>query len=294
MTMAESGEGSRSDTTRGEEVRREGPDQQGRDQEDARRKERQRAWLRYRVGIFLPSCLGLGALLVWAIYGLPPFGDYHGSYGRILNAVTAVERRAANVVSAVNYDYRAVDTLGEEFILFAAVTGVSLLLRLTRKERAERVPEPREIDEALRYAGAPIVATTVLFGIYVVTHGQLTPGGGFQGGAIVATGVLLLYLVAGYDRFRRVTPRDGAEALEALGTGGYAIVGILGLILGEVFLQNFLPLGEFRKLLSGGTIPLISLLVGCAVAGGFTLLYREFLEVAVETTQEEHEEGEES
>lgn len=245
--------------------------------------------MKYRVGIFLPSCLGLGALLVWAIYGLPPFGDYRGSYGRILNAVAGVERHATNVVSAVNYDYRAVDTLGEEFILFAAVTGVSLLLRLTREEREERVPEPREIDEALQYAGAAIVATTVLFGIYVVTHGQLTPGGGFQGGAIVATGILLLYLVAGYNRFRRVAPRDGAEALEALGTGGYAVVGILGLILGEVFLQNFLPLGEFRKLLSGGTIPLISFLVGCAVAGGFAVLYLEFLEVAVETTQEEHE-----
>jgi multicomponent Na+:H+ antiporter subunit B len=281
--MAEPGEDARE-----QETRKEGPSR-----EERNRKERERRWRRWRVGIFLPGCLGFGALLVWAIYGLPPFGDYHGSYGRILNAVAPVERRAANVVSAVNYDYRAVDTLGEEFILFAAVTGVSLLLRLTREERGERAPAPGEIDEALRYAGPAVVATTILFGIYVVTHGQLTPGGGFQGGAIVGTGVLLLYLVAGYDRFRRVTPRDGAEALEALGTGGYAIVGILGLILGEVFLQNFLPLGEFRKLLSGGTIPLISLLVGCAVAGGFACLYLEFVGVAVETTQEEHEEEEE-
>lgn len=247
--------------------------------------------MRYRLVIFLPSCFGLGALLLWAFHGLPHFGDYQGSYGRILNAVAAVERRAANAVSAVNYDYRAMDTLGEEFILFAAVTGVSLLLRLTREERAERAREAREIGETLRYAGAAVVATTVLFGIYVMTHGQLTPGGGFQGGAIVATGILLIYLVAGYDRFRKVASRDGAEALEALGTGGYAIVGLLGLVLGEVFLQNFLPLGEFRKLLSGGTIPLISLLVGCAVAGGFILLYLEFLEVAVETTQEDGREN---
>lgn len=241
----------------------------------------------YRRVVFLIGGTGLGALLVWAIYGLPSFGSHQGSYGRILNAVVPGERRAANVVSAVNYDYRALDTLGEEFILFTAVTGVVLLLRLTRAERVVRHPSPREIDDVLRYTGPAIVGAMVLFGLYVATHGQLTPGGGFQGGAIVGTGLLLVYLVSGYRCFRRLVPRATLEALEAVGTGGYVLVGLIGVILGEAFLQNFLPLGEFRKLLTGGTIPLISLLVGCAVAGGFTLLFLEFLEVAAETRQVE-------
>lgn len=243
--------------------------------------------VRYRLILFLLGGAGLGALLIWAVTGLPEFGDYSGSYGLILNEVVASERHVANLVSAVNYDYRALDTLGEEFILLTAVTGVVLLLRLAREERGERIPAPWEVDDLLRATGPTLVALTLLFGLYIVAHGQLTPGGGFQGGVIIATGVLLLFLVGGYSAFRRIALRSGVEALEAIGTGGYIVVGLFGLILGGSFLENFLPLGEFRALLSGGTVPLISLLVGCAVAGGFTSIYLEFLEIAVETRMTE-------
>lgn len=245
----------------------------------------------FRYGLFLAGAIGLGALLLWAIAGLPTFGEYAGSYGEMLNLIGVEERRAANLVSSVTYDYRALDTLGEEFILLAAVTGVALLLRLTREERIGPLPARSEIDDALRFVGPAIVALMVLFGIYVATHGQLTPGGGFQGGAIVATGIMLLYLTAGYRNFRQIASRAVVEAVEAVGAGGFVVVGLMGLLVGTGFLQNFLPLGEFRRLLSGGTIPLTSLLVGCAVAGGFTSLYLEFLEVAVETPGIYPEEG---
>lgn len=248
---------------------------------------------------FLAALAGLAALLAWGVLGIPGFGSFAGRYGRIMNEIAVSERRVTNTVTAVTYDYRALDTLGEEFILFAAVTGVVLLLRLARGAGREpdREPAHREIDELLRFSGPAIVAFTVLFGIYLTLHGQLTPGGGFQGGAIVATGVLLIFLTGGYSRFRRLAPRNAVEGLETIGAGGFAVVGLISIFMGGAFLQNLIPLGEVGQLLSGGMIPLVSLLVGFAVAGALSLLYIDFLEDAVQTTDREadaDERGEET
>jgi len=89
---------------------------------------------------FLVAASVLGAFLVWGLSGLPRFGGGGGPYGALLNRVAVPERHATNVVAAVTFDYRGFDTLGEEFILFAAVIGVAILLRAMRGE-AERLPE---------------------------------------------------------------------------------------------------------------------------------------------------------
>src|SRR5919201_1760551 len=90
---------------------------------------------RSRLGLFAVSAAGLAALLLWAIAGLPDFGHYHAPYGNVLNEVVPSERHVSNVVSAVVFDYRGIDTLGEEFILFSAALGVALLLRETGGEQ---------------------------------------------------------------------------------------------------------------------------------------------------------------
>src|SRR5439155_16679988 len=87
---------------------------------------------RLRLGLFGVSGSVLAALFVWALTGLPKFGDFQGEYGRILNTVAGSERHVTNVVSAVVFDYRGFDTLGEEFLLFTAVMAVALLLREAR------------------------------------------------------------------------------------------------------------------------------------------------------------------
>ena len=84
---------------------------------------------RARVSLFLVPAVGLVVLLVTAFTGLPHFGHYPGPYGDIINAVAAPQRHATSAVTPVVFDYRGFDTLGEEFILFAAVMGVSVLLR---------------------------------------------------------------------------------------------------------------------------------------------------------------------
>jgi multicomponent Na+:H+ antiporter subunit B len=240
--------------------------------------------LRTRRAVFLLAGAGLFVYLIWGFSGLPDFGHYAGPYGDILNRIAVPERSNTDVVTAVNFDYRAFDTLGEEFILFAAVVGVASLLRTLRGEKARdpdddapgrRVPET---SLAIRLAGLGLVAPVVLVGIYVVAHGHQTPGGGFQGGVILATALLLTYLSADYMTMRRVGPTELIEAAEGGGAVGFVLIGLAGLVFGSAFFQNVLGKGTPGQLDSAGLIPLSNLAVGLAVTGGFAFMLSEFLQ----------------
>jgi multicomponent Na+:H+ antiporter subunit B len=234
--------------------------------------------------VFLVAGAGLAVLLLWGLSGLPPFGQYRGPYGDVLNAVAVGERHATNVIAAVTFDYRGVDTLGEEFIFFAAVIGTTVLLRTQRDEEARDPNETVEgrsappTSNAVRVLGLALLGPNVLFGIYVVTHGHLSPGGGFQGGVVLATAALLVFLSGEYVTLRRVRPEVLIDTAEAVGAAGYVLIGLAGMLAGGAFLDNVLPLGEPGALLSAGTIPLLNLAVGLEVASGFVLLLTEFLE----------------
>ena len=71
----------------------------------------------------MPALGAVGVFLFWGLSGLPPFGHYHGRYGHLINGIALPQRHATNAVTAVVFDYRGFDTLGEEFILFTAVLG---------------------------------------------------------------------------------------------------------------------------------------------------------------------------
>jgi multicomponent Na+:H+ antiporter subunit B len=239
---------------------------------------------RTRLRVFAVAGAGLLAFLLWSYTGLPDFGDYQGPYGDILNRISIPERQTTAVVTAVNFDFRALDTLGEEFILFAAVIGVASLFRLLRGER-DRAPDDdargrrvRDSSVAVTVLGLLLVGPTVLTGLYVVFHGHQTPGGGFQGGVILATALLLVYLSDRYRTLRQVGPVWLVELAEALGGAGLVLIGVAGLVFGSAFFDNVLPLGTAGHLPSAGTIPLGSAAVGLAVAGGFSFMLTEFLE----------------
>jgi multicomponent Na+:H+ antiporter subunit B len=234
--------------------------------------------------LFLAGGAALAALLAWGMTGLPDFGVYLGPYGIVLDHVAVTERHATNVVTAVNFDYRAVDTLGEEFILFTAMLGVAVLLREERED--ERRPADEEeggsreepASSALRIFGLAWVAATALLGAYVVTHGHLTPGGGFQGGVIVVAALLLVYLSGDTLRLFRLRPLELVELGDGLAAGAYVAIGGAALVGGSQFLFNFLPKGDVSALLSGGTMPLISVAVGLEVTGALLLIISEFLD----------------
>jgi multicomponent Na+:H+ antiporter subunit B len=131
---------------------------------------------------------------------------------------------------------------------------------------------------ALLATGRWLVAPLLVLGIYIVTHGQLTPGGGFQGGVVLASAVIIVFVAGGRVAMAPIRPTGAAEVLEAIGAGGYVVIGIAGLIAGLRFLSNFLPLGTVGSLLSSGTITSLSTIVGLEVAGALTLIVSEFVD----------------
>lgn len=245
-----------------------------------------------RVALFLFSAVALLAVFVAGVRAMPGFGHYRGPYGDVLNRETVYERHVTDVVSAVNFDWRGIDTLCEESILFLSVIGTVVLLRNPRshqgnsgdregndESKTREVPLP---SEATRVATIGLVGPLVVYGLYVVSHGHLTPGGGFQGGVILATAPLLVYLAGDLKTFKRIANHRFVELCEALGIGGFLLLGVPGMIMGGAYLRNVLPLGTTGQLFSGGTIALINVCTGAAVAAGLVSVMYAFLERTLE------------
>jgi multicomponent Na+:H+ antiporter subunit B len=239
----------------------------------------QRRW------IFLAGAAGLVAFILWGLTGLPGFGHYPGPYGFIINRIALRQTYATGTVSAVNFDYRGFDTVGEEFILFAAAAGVATVLRRLRGEReksavdeaADRNVPPT--SDAVRMAALVFIGPLVVMGWWLTSHAQTNPSGGFQGGVILATAFILVYLAGEFLIFKRFSPVDLTDAVEAVGAGGFVAIGLAAVVTGLAYLTNFLPKGEFAGAVSsGGTIPLISFFVGLEVAAAFILIVAELLD----------------
>jgi multicomponent Na+:H+ antiporter subunit B len=231
---------------------------------------------RARLAVFTVAATGFGALLVWGTTGMPRWGHFNGRYAHILTKAPVEERQATNAVTVIVFDYRGLDTMGEEFILFAAVTGVALLLRETR----EGMPEPRDDvgSDPVRAAGIALAACVVVLALWVIAHGAVTPGGGFQGGVIMASAFLLLWLAGSLRAYRSVTPTLAVDFVEGAGAGGFVVTGLVALLLGQAFLHNLLPYGLAGKLSSGGSIAILNWATALAVTAAFVLLFSEFLE----------------
>ena len=226
---------------------------------------------------------GIAAALPFVVAAMPAFGAHPLPYGELINHLAPDQRHVTNMVTAVNFDYRSFDTLGEEIMLLAAVTGTAVLLRSRREDSpADRPatvpgrPIPRP-SEGLVLAGRLFGPLTMIFGVYVILHAQLTPGGGFQGGVIVASGLLLLFLCEGYRSWRVLMRTGLLDALEGGGAAMYAVAGLAPMIVGAHYLENVLPPGQLRALLSGGLILILNWAVALAVAGGFGILFVDFL-----------------
>ncbi len=242
---------------------------------------------RVRTIFFLCSAAGLVAIFIWGFLDLPPLGDYRGPYGNAVVQIAVYERHATDVVNAINYDYRAFDTLGEEFIFFASVLGVLLLFRPTGTDdkgdkHKTKLEDALPISDALRVSMQAMVGTMIVFGVYMVTHGQLTPGGGFQGGVILASAPLVVYLSGDVKTFEAIIASPLIKLAECGGAAGYAAIGTAALLFGTHFLTNIIPLGTTGDLFSSGAIAVISAVVGLEITGGFVLLMKTYLREIVE------------
>ncbi len=242
---------------------------------------------RVRLWFFALGGAGLAAVLVIGFTGLPDFGNYHGVYGQVIDGVGVTLRHATDLITALNFDIRGFDTLGEEFILFASVLGVVLILRELRGEHAQPYEEEAEehqfvgASEALRSLALLLIPVVIALGIYIVVHGQLTPGGGFQGGVILAAGPLPIFIAGRYMRMKAIAPQRLIELGDSLGAVGYALIGLSGLVFAGVFFKNWIPFGIPGHLLSAGQMDIASVFVGLEVSGAFLIAWSEFLDQAI-------------
>jgi multicomponent Na+:H+ antiporter subunit B len=238
---------------------------------------------RLRMAVFGIGAAGTAALLVWGLAGLPSFGDFDGAYGQLLAHLTVPERHATSAVAVTTFDFRGLDTLVEEFILFTAAVGVLVLLRGQRVGEtvaAEPVHprRPPADSPSLRSIATALAAPVLVLGADVVVHGHLTPGGGFQGGVILMTAFLLVYLAGSHLQLGRIRPLNAMEAAEGMGAAGFALIGIGGIVLAGAFLENFLGFGTVGNLISGGVVPLLNVSVGLEVMGAILVIVGELLD----------------
>jgi len=192
-----------------------------------------------------------------------PFGTPKTKVGgRYINEGVK-ETGAANIVTSVVLSYRGFDTLGEVTILFIASIGLGAVLGGVGKKTVTKT-EPASF---VLSTGCKILFPLILvFGAYIFIHGHLTPGGGFQGGAIIASAYLLIYLGC---RQRRVS-QTAYMTLESLGGLSFVAAGLVGLAVSGYFLANFLPRGTVNLLFSAGIIPVIYIAIGLKVGSELT------------------------
>ena len=117
-----------------------------------------------------------------------------------------------------------------------------------------------------------LVPYILLFGLYLVSFGHLSPGGGFQGGVVLASGVILLCLSRGVASTQKLIPVTKIDVLEVVMFFLLLLMGVAGLVAGGYFLGNFLPLGKAGQVPSAGFIFFLNLIIGFKVGAGITLI----------------------
>ena len=176
-------------------------------------------------------------------------------------------------MTAIYLDFRLLDTLFEAGILLVAVTGVSYI---AQHDNVEHNPlfmlDKFKIPELFVSLARIIYPIVLLFGIYVVFNGHLAPGGGFQGGSILATALLILY----YIDLKKKTNLQVIFTIEKI-----LYICLIGISMVSIFTRgewftNFIPL-ESNLLLKSVFLITLNLIIGAKVALGLTAIFIAFL-----------------
>jgi len=220
--------------------------------------------------------IGFAVVLILALQNtssFPIFGEVNladrisGSYFQNAQATLV---GSANMVTSVVLGFRAFDTLGEVTVLFVSSLGVALILDLKNKKRMDLAFKPNFM---LKTGSSILAALILVVSFYMILHGHLSPGGGFPGGAMIASAVLLLYLSD--DQFR--SKIQGFKILESISGSLIAIISLVGLVIGKAYFENFLDAGVIGNLISAGIIPIIYVLIGLKVGSEIASVVDQFL-----------------
>jgi multicomponent Na+:H+ antiporter subunit B len=180
----------------------------------------------------------------------------------------------ANIVTSVVLGYRGIDTLGEISILFTAALAAGLVLGRRRPEAARDA----ESGAVLQTGAHLLFPLLLVVGFYIIFHGHLTPGGGFQGGVILAAAFFVPLLA----RPATHVSHGGLSLVEGLAGAGFILIGLAALFQGKEFLEPLLGKGTLGMLVSGGTLPLLYIAVGLKVGAELAGLLANIADAEVE------------
>lgn len=224
----------------------------------------------------------LALLIIYATFDKPRLGDpdapVHQHVAPWYLEKTPEYIDIPNVVTAILGSFRGYDTLGEVFVVFAACIGVLFILGVKPVRKSKHVIEK---DSGLRHhlipqvVGRLLIPFIVLFGLYVQFHGEYGPGGGFQAGAIIATGVILYGLLEGESAALLAIPRSVLLGMVVGGALLYGGVGVACMLMGGAFLDySVLAANPVAGQQLG--ILIIEAGVGMAVCGALLSIYHAF------------------
>ena len=235
-------------------------------------------------------CLGVILTLLWTVAALPPRGDANNPDNNEV-AARYIERGlqetgAVNIVTGMILDYRAFDTFGESCVLFIGSCCVLLLLRLDGNsedkelekmvaETNDRHFEPKN-DIILQKCSCVLVPVILMFGIYIVLNGHLSPGGGFSGGAVLGAGLILYLNAFGYKRMGKLFTEKLYKRTTLCALTFYCLAKSYSFFTGANHLESGIPLGTPGAILSSGLILPLNICVGLVVACTMYAFYTLF------------------
>lgn len=147
-------------------------------------------------------------------------------------------------------------------------------------------------DLIVRCMADRILPLALVYGFYVIIHGNLSPGGGFQGGCICACAVLLVYLGYGCQNTVKAVNGHRLHLVESLGAAMYVVLALLGVLMGLNFCRNvFWDSGAIGSLFSGGTIALMNYTVGLKVLAGVGSIILLMIGLLATRVEDDFEEG---
>ena len=235
----------------------------------------------YRLSAVLVLCFII-VFLMSTVVALPPFGEADNPYNNEVSQryieKGIEETGAINFVAGMILDYRAFDTLGESFVLFTAMCAVTMLMNAPGRRRV------RKLDyEVLDYYQDPIIRTVckfvipiiLVFGVYILLNGHLSPGGGFSGGAIMASALIIYGLVWGGERASKAIPAKVLKIIVLCALGFYACSKTYSFFTGANHLHSIISPGV-PGILSAGLILPLNVAVGFVVCCTMYSFYMYF------------------
>lgn len=126
-----------------------------------------------------------------------------------------------------------------------------------------------------------IVPFIQVYGIFIVMHGHVSPGGGFSGGSVIGASLILFTLAYSYEDAAKKMPHSVGKVIESSAVLWYATMGLVGIIMGGNLFENKSAgfyMGDLSYLFNAGMIPLITLGVGMKVASTMITLFHTIIE----------------